>query len=210
MADTVRDYYSSFGRREWMRLDSAEGTIEFATNCHYISTHLPVHARVLDIGGGPGRYALWLAERGHRVVLADVSPALLAIARQNVSASPASEAIEAIVEADARDLSHWHDGSFDAVLSMGPFYHLTEPGDRDCAARELLRVLRPHGTAFIALMPRYAFLRRTIALPDERGHLLQAEFLSQLLERGVFINDVPGRFTSGFGVLPDQITDFFE
>lgn len=35
-----------------------------------------------------------------------------------------------IVEADARDLSRWGDASFDAVLSLGPFYHLPDRLDR--------------------------------------------------------------------------------
>lgn len=40
-------------------------------------------------------------------------------------------------QADARDLSRWDDCSFDAVLSLGPFYHLPDPLDRAQAAREL-------------------------------------------------------------------------
>jgi ubiquinone/menaquinone biosynthesis C-methylase UbiE len=72
--DRVRGYYAQFGEREWDRLaDPADGAIEFAINSRAIARHLPAGARVLDIGGGPGRYAIWLAERGHHVVLADLS-----------------------------------------------------------------------------------------------------------------------------------------
>jgi SAM-dependent methyltransferase len=207
--DAVINYYDSFGQREWARLTSAAGAIEFAVNCHYIAAHLPPCARVLDIGGGPGRYAIWLARRGHPVVLADLSPKLLAIAREQVAAAGVSTNVREIVEADARDLSRWADASFDAVLSMGPFYHLPDDADRERAAKELVRVLRPSGVACIALMSRYAFLRRTMALPDENAHLTQAEFVRRLLEEGVFINDIPGRFTSGYGVQPAEVAPFF-
>src|SRR5215208_6831641 len=88
--EAVINYYESFGRREWARLTSAAGAIEFAVNCHYIAAHLPPGARVLDIGGGPGRYAIWLAQRGHPVVLTDLSAKLLAIAREQVAASGVS------------------------------------------------------------------------------------------------------------------------
>src|SRR5919199_782663 len=200
--DDVRAYYQGCGDREWTRLATAEGSVEFAVNTHTIAAYLPPGARVLDMGGGPGRYALRLAERGHRVVLADLSPELLAIARAKVAASAAGALVEEIVEADACDLGRWPDGSFDAALSLGPFYHLPAPAERDRAAAELARVLRPAGLAFVALMPRYAFLRRTLSLPDERQHLSQPEFVERVLERGVFINDVPDRFTGGEGVGP--------
>jgi SAM-dependent methyltransferase len=209
--DEVRAYYDSFGEREWMRLeDPDDGVVEFAITCHALATYLPPNARILDIGGGPGRYAIWLAQRGHRVVLADLSPELLSIARGKIERAGMETRIEQIVEADARNLSCWDDDSFDAVLSLGPFYHLTDVEERHCAATELCRVLRPEGLAYIALMPRYAFLRRTLAIPDERHHLAQEHFVVRLMEDGVFINDISGRFTHGYGVRPEEVEPFFQ
>jgi SAM-dependent methyltransferase len=184
--------------------------VEFAVTCHTLVTYLPPNARVLDIGGGPGRYTIWLAQRGHRVVLADLSPELLSIALTKIEQAGVGAKIEEVVQADARNLSLWSDSSFDAVLSLGPFYHLPDPEDRGRAAVELGRVLRPGGVAFVALMPRYAFLRRTLAIPDERHHLAQTDFVRRLLEHGVFINDIPGRFTHGWGVRPEEVVPFFE
>ncbi len=167
--------------------------------------------RVLDIGGGPGRYALWLAGLGHRVTLADLSPELLDIARARIAAAPEAvrALIEDVAEADACDLARWESASFDAALSLGPFYHLTDRHDREHAASELARVLRPGGVAFVAVMPRYAFLRRTLAIPDERRHLADPAFVARVLDDGVFLNDVPGRFTGGYGVRPDEVAPFF-
>lgn len=208
--DDVRDYYDSLGEREWGRLTRPDdGALEFAVTCQAIEDYLPEGARVLDIGAGPGRYSLWLAERGHRVTAADLSPALVAIAREKAAASGASALIDEIVVADARDLSRWADASFDAVLALGPFYHLPDQADRERAAREAARVLRPGGTAFIALMPRYALLRRTLALPDERRRLASPEFIARVLDEGVFENDVSGRFTGGYGVRPEEVEPFF-
>jgi hypothetical protein len=70
--------------------------------------------------------------------------------------------------------------------------------------------MKPMALAFIAFMPIYTFLRRTVALTDEQHHLASPEFMSRLMEEGVFINDVPNRFTSGYGVRPQEITPFFE
>ncbi len=209
--DAVRAYYAGIGEREWARLENPDdGAIEFEVTSQVLTTYLPPHARVLDLGGGPGRYTIWLAQQGHHVTLADLCPELLSIARTKISQAGADKMVEEVIEADARDLTHWGDNSFDAVLSLGPFYHLPDPSDRNRAAAELRRVLRANGTAFVALMPRYAFLRRTLEVPDERHHLAQPEFIDRVLNEGVFTNDVPGRFTDGYGVLPGEVAPFFE
>jgi hypothetical protein len=57
-------------------------------------------------------------------------------------------------------------------------------------------------------MPRYGFLRRTLAIPDESHHLAQPNFISRILEQGIFINDIPGRFTNGYGVRPEEVNPF--
>jgi ubiquinone/menaquinone biosynthesis C-methylase UbiE len=184
--------------------------MEYAITRKMLSKYLKPKSRILDIGGGPGRYAMWLAHHHHHVVLADLSPELLAVARVKLSEAGETANVEEIVQADACDLSRWPDNSFDAVLSMGPLYHLIDANDRIKALSELLRVLRSDGVAFVALMPRYAFLRRTLAMPDERRHLLQPEFVANILEKGEFINDIPGRFTNGYGVRPAEVSPFFE
>ena len=71
-------------------------------------------------------------------------------------------------------------------------------------------MLRPEGLGYIALMPRYAFLRYTLAIPDERHHLAQEHFVARLMEEGVFINDIPGRFTQGYGVCSQEGEPFFQ
>jgi S-adenosylmethionine-dependent methyltransferase len=206
----VREYYAQFGEREWLRLCNAEdGAIEFAITCHTLETFLPSSGRVLDLGGGPGRYAIWLAQRGYRVVLADLSPQLLEIARQKIALAGVERNIEAVTEADARDLSRWSADYFDAVVSLGPFYHLPDSLDRKTAAMEMVRVLKPRAPAFVALMPRYALLRRTLAIQDERRHLRQPDWLARLMNDGRFDNDVAGRFNHAFGVRPEEVIPFF-
>ena len=59
-------YYDSNAGHEWERL--ARHRVEFALTQATVSEYGPsAPADILDVGGGPGRYAIWLADQGHRV-----------------------------------------------------------------------------------------------------------------------------------------------
>jgi SAM-dependent methyltransferase len=209
--DRIRQYYSQNPDSEWQRLlDVGGGAIEFELTRRLIERHVPGQARVLDIGGGPGRYTVYLAGRGRTVVLADLVPELLDFARQQIAAANVGQNVEEVVVADACDLSRWDPCSFDAVLALGPFYHLTDPGRRATAAREIATVLRPGGVMFAAFMPRLVFIRRAMLVPQEWRHLRDQEFVRRVLEDGVFRNDNPGRFDEGYGARPEEVAPFFE
>ncbi len=208
---SVKDYYASFGDKEWRRLSdtSNDGYVEFSITCRQIAKHLKPNSTVLDLGGGPGRYSLWLAEQGHRVVLADLSPNLLDIARTQLSNFPHADHIEEVCEADARDLSRWHDNAFDAVLCLGPFYHLPKIEDRVIATKEICRVMKPEGILIAAFLARLSFLRRTLSLPEEQKHFMDEAWFNNLMDHGHFQNSFQGRFTEGYGATPNEITSHF-
>ncbi|GAB5467870.1 MAG: methyltransferase domain-containing protein [Rhodospirillales bacterium] len=155
--DRVRDYYDARRDVEWQRLEAS--WLEFAVTYHFIQEVLEPGDSVLDIGGGPGRYALALAAAGHPVDLADLSPACLALAETEACRRGLS--LRGTTPADARDLSCFADAAFDCVLNLGPLYHLTRPDDRRLCVAESLRVLKPGGYVFFAFLSRYAALHFT-------------------------------------------------
>lgn len=208
--DRVLRYYSPNPAKEWVRLESLDtGPIEFELTTRRLREHLAPGSRVLDIGGGPGRYTLWLAAHGHRVTLADLVPELLGEARARIEAAGLASNVEDVVVADVCDLSAWADQSFDAALCLGPFYHLPEAERRERAASEVARVLRPGGLLFAAFMPRLGFFKRTMATREEWAHLRDREFVASLSEHGSFLNDNPGRFDAGYGAWPEEIAPLF-
>jgi len=158
----VRRFYEISAQREWERLEHpTQGALEFAINKAWIQKFLPEPGtRVLDIGGGPGRYSIWLAAQGYCVTLADLSPDLLAIAREKASEERVE--LEDVIEANAVDLSQFAEDSFDAVLCLGPMYHLLQESDRQAVAGELLRVLKPGGHAFVAFLNHLSALRAAV------------------------------------------------
>ena len=163
--ERVRAYYSGFD--EWSRLESPAGALEFARAVRILDKRLAPSSRVLDLGGGPGRYAIELAKRGHRVVLADISPALLEQARARIASTDMRDRIESIDEVNAENLDRYLGESFDAVIVFGPFYHLVCDAERSRDAREIARVMKPGGLTFVAFLPRVSGIAGLI----ERRHI---------------------------------------
>ncbi|MBN9519433.1 class I SAM-dependent methyltransferase [bacterium] len=131
------------------RLTTGPGALEFARTCAVLERFLPPPpARVADIGGGPGRYAAWLTERGYRVHLIDPVPLHVEQAR-----AAGADLTAAVGDARALQLP---DASADAVLLLGPLYHLPDRADRLRALAEARRVCRPDGVVAAAAISRFA------------------------------------------------------
>jgi len=148
----IRGYYDR--AREADRLRSGPFQLEFERTKELLAERLPKPpATVLDVGGGPGAYALWLAGLGYEVHLIDPVPRLVAEAQRR--SEEADHGIESCSVGDARQLI-WDDESIDVVLELGPLYHLIVRDDRLGALCEAFRVLKPGGMVFAAAISRFA------------------------------------------------------
>jgi len=125
--EKVKSYYSVFN--EWGRLDAPEGRLEFELTMPIITSHLPQKAEILDLGGGPGRYTIELAKLGYALHLADLSQTLIDTAKQKID-DLGIKNVKSINQVNAIDLSYYDDNFFDAVLLLGPLYHLTNESER--------------------------------------------------------------------------------
>ena len=107
--------------------------------------------RVLDIGTGPGFYAIILARRGYDVTAVDYSEGMLREAKRNAGAL--ADKIR-FARMDAQKLA-FADGSFDAIVTRNLTWNLPEPAG---AYREWMRVLRPGGALVNFDANWYAYL----------------------------------------------------
>lgn len=142
----IQHYYGThFDEAARLVTRSTAGKIELLRTREIVERHLRPSARVVDIGGGTGVHATWLAEAGHDVRLLEPVP-------EQVKQAAAVGTFEATV-GDARELP-WPDDSFDAALMCGPLYHLAARADRLRALTEATRVTRTGGVIFAAAIPR--------------------------------------------------------
>lgn len=154
--ENVRRYYDGQVDREWNRL--ARHRLEFAITERLLADHLPPPpADVIEIGCGPGRYSLGLIGRGYRVTMTDLSAVNLQFAADKLAEADLEAAD--IFRADARDLRRLPDAAFDAVLLLGPLYHLLTDEGRLRAVREARRICRPGGVVVASFISRYAVLQ---------------------------------------------------
>ena len=98
----------------------------------------PEELKVLDVGTGPGFFALLLAEAGYQVTAVDVTEEMLKEAKKNTGIF-AEKIIWKISDAQKLELG---DCEFDAVFSRNVTWNLENPGQ---AYEEWVRVLKPGG-----------------------------------------------------------------
>ncbi len=154
-AQEIVDHYDGYDESE--RLKGDIGPLELARTQELVRRTLPrPPAVVLDVGGGPGVYALCLAGLGYDVHLVDVVPRHVEQARE-ASQDLATPQLASARVGDARDLDV-EDGVADGVILHGPLYHLVEREERLRAIGEAGRVLRPGGILLAFAITRYAGL----------------------------------------------------
>jgi SAM-dependent methyltransferase len=176
------------------------GRLEFWRTQDVLRRLLPAApARVLDVGGGSGVHAEWLARDGYTVELVDPVPLHV----EQASRLPGVAARLG----DARELAA-SDSSYDVVLLLGPLYHLPETADRVRALAEAARVVRPGGLVVAATINRYAQLHDL--LREERYFTpAHRERTDAVLVDGRHPHHDEGFFTVAHFAAPDEVTEEF-
>lgn len=196
----VLAYYDA--GEEFHRLRTGIGLIEFERTKELLLENLPAPPAVIyDVGGAYGEYAWWLTSLGYEVHLFDLSETNIRMSALLADEYPGCNLASAEV-CDARNIPS-EDNTADAVLLMGPLYHITDYDERIAALKESCRLLKKGGILFAAALTPYSVLldKLTVYSPDNSSYLENPGFIAMIereLKDGCHINPDKKRY-SGLG-----------
>jgi ubiquinone/menaquinone biosynthesis C-methylase UbiE len=127
---------------EETRLDKGMGVFEFERIKSLIEKYISVSpCKIIDVGGGTGKYSEWLAKKGHQVHLVEPVDKHLKIARKR---SHRLKNKFSVNKGESRRLE-FPNNFANLIILHGPLYHLQNKKDRDLSIREAKRVLKNDG-----------------------------------------------------------------
>ncbi|MFX4300810.1 class I SAM-dependent methyltransferase [Alicyclobacillus tolerans] len=196
--NSVVQYYEIID--EASRFSRNSRKIEFLTSTHVISSLLPSHAKILDVGAGPGAYSFYYAERHHDVTSIDLTPKH--IEQINKESEEKHLALNAYV-GNATNLSRFESETFDFVMCFGPLYHIIDSNERDKCIKECLRVLKSGGHLAIAYLSKYAVIPM---LATREKTFIRNSVIDKVINQGIIIDgDQDCFWTDAYFTSPEDI-----
>jgi len=198
--------------------ETPAGRIRWNRRVSLLSDHIKPKMKVLELGCGVGYLTGSLAKKAKEVVAIDISPDLLAVAREKVSATNVS-----FKEENAYELKY-KDGTFDTIIASSVLHHL----EVEQALRESFRVLKSKGTIHLTepnwfnplvfLERKIPYLRERMHVSPDEGAFTRSGLKKKLMEFGFDEIEIypfdflhPGTpqwlipFVKGFGNLLEKI-----
>ena len=201
MSEAVKSYYDNFIEGEWDRLQTSWSRLEFESTLGLIEKYFPVTGKIADIGSGPGRYAIACLEKGYEVTLYELSEGLIAKAKTEIEKLGLKA--EAYINDDARNLHQLSGDHFDAVLLLGPLYHIIDKAERIAVLKNVHRILKKGGTAIVAYLNAWGVLKAGINEFPERYS--DPAYLNTFLAEATFPESIEG-FTECYFTTPQAAT----
>lgn len=200
----IEKYYNEIAEYEWQRLERHK--VEFDLTKRYLHEYICQPSSILDVGGGPGRYSIFLANEGHTVTMFELAANNIQIAKTR--AENAGVKIKEFIQGNALNLSELVTGTFDVVLCMGPLYHLTEEADRRKVMQQCMELLKPGGLLVASFISAYAPIIDCIKGYPEEVVKMKNNLLKFLQDgRNLVAPDNSG-FTTAYFINPMEIEGF--
>jgi ubiquinone/menaquinone biosynthesis C-methylase UbiE len=146
---TIAEAYDAGVEEEYKRLTESQlREAEYQLIVELLDEYIPAGSTIIDIGSGPGRYAEHLLQRNCKVGVVDLSAKSLKAFSDRMENSYCQQNILFNQVSCATQLGWIANNSADAILLMGPLYHLIDDKHRAIALAHCHRILKPGGYLF--------------------------------------------------------------
>ncbi|WP_312174014.1 class I SAM-dependent methyltransferase [Chryseobacterium sp.] len=201
---SIDSFYTK--RQEENRLSIGLGPLEFERTKILINRYLNTSSHIVDVGGGPGHYAHWLAGMGHHVTLIDPVKKHIEQAKRRSTRGFQFTCLHG----EARQI-HLPDLSQDLVLLHGPLYHLQDLDERLAALQEAKRILKKGGVVLGFAITHSASTIATLQTGLVHDEKLFAMCISELQSGDHFPpENYPLMLAKVFCHRPSELVDEFE
>lgn len=201
----IREFYNAGWDAEEDRLTRHQ--LEVDLTWRYLDLYLPPRGRLLEVGFGTGFYTFPLAKRGYRITSVDLADEFVARCRAKADAMGLADRTD-FRTGDARNLEGVPRGKFDAVLMMGPLYHLVEETDRTTALKSAFERLKRGGLVFSTMLSRFGILGDLIR--KNPAWIENQEEARSVVMNGHRPNDAPRGGFRGYFVRYEQVAPMHE
>jgi ubiquinone/menaquinone biosynthesis C-methylase UbiE len=201
----ITQFYELYDEDSRLQRDKAK-RIEFITTTTFLNQYTQGNSKILEVGAGTGIYSFYFAERGHQVTATDVTPKHVEIMKSKLLTKPNLRMD--VKEADATDLSECNHEEYDAVLCLGPMYHLISIEQQKRCISECLRVLKPGGILAVAYIPRFTVFPYLVK--GDRKFLTE-QWVNRIIDKGFTSSDEEDCFwTDAYFHTPDELADLMK
>ncbi len=192
---------------EETRLNKGMGVFEFERIKSLIEKYISSSSsKIIDVGGGTGKYSEWLAKKGHQVYLIEPVSKHIEIAKNRANKLKNKFCVQL---GESRKLE-FPNNFADLIILHGPLYHLQKKEDRDLTIREAKRVLKNNG-----IILGFAINYTASTLVGLLNGLIHKktffEMCKQELTSGIHNppDDFPWLLTEGYYHKPEQLKQEF-
>ena len=184
-SNVPKQYYDSFGEKEWTRLSrDCPGELLFHVHMDVLRCYVNQEASVLELGAGAGMFSKELATRAKKLVVSDISDEQLAINKLKMTELGLADRIEDFRILDVTNLEGIPDDQFDVVVCVGGALNYTFDKEQ-AAVTEILRVAKPEGIVIVGAVALFNSLMRYLsAIADEKKQF-GIDATKWLMEKGI-------------------------
>ncbi|HLO16240.1 MAG TPA: class I SAM-dependent methyltransferase [Anaerolineales bacterium] len=184
-SNVPKNYYDSFGEKEWTRLGrDRAGELLYHVHMDVFRCYVYKDASVLELGAGAGMFSKELVALAGQLVVSDISKEQIAINKSRMTELGLENRIQDFLILDITNLKGVNSNQYDVVTCVGGALNYTFDKEQ-AAIHEMLRVTKPGGILIVGSVALFNSLMRYLSAIADEKQQFGIDATKWLMERGI-------------------------